>query len=192
MIAMLVAAVWLPVGPAHAAEAKNLIGKPVKALDGERLGSVEDLIVDVEGERVVYVIVHGAERFYTLPLRALDERLRLNMELANALARDASPQDAQFRRAAKLIGQPVEQPGGPRIGTITDIDFDLASGRVEQVLVTTSEGLRYMPAAVLAQGHFPPLTRWQAEHPPADVHDRQGFVRREASDERKRLHHHKW
>ena len=74
----------------------------------------------------------------------------------------------------------------------TDIEFDLESGRVERVLVSTSEGPRNMPATVLAQGHFPPLTRWQAEHPPAEVSDRQGFVRRESSDERRSLHDHKW
>ena len=28
--------------------------------------------------RMLYVIVQGPERFYTLPMRALDERLQLN------------------------------------------------------------------------------------------------------------------
>jgi sporulation protein YlmC with PRC-barrel domain len=127
-----------------------------------------------------------------LPVRAFDERMRLGMDLANAAARDKSQDDPKLRRAAKLIGQSVTNPGDGQIGTIADIEFDLQSGRVEQVLVDTEQGRRNMPASVLTNGRFPPLTRWQAEHPSPEVSERQGLVRREASDERKSLHERKW
>ena len=190
MIAM--AAAWLLPMAALAAQMQDLLGQPVQALNGERVGAVQDLIVDVDAGRVLYVIVQGGQAFHTLPVRALDERLRLDMDLANAMARDQNRDDPKFRRAARLVGQPVEQPGGPRIGTIADIEFDLESGQVERVVVSTSDGPRDMPASVLAQGHFPPLTRWQAEHPPAEVSGEPGFVRREPSDERRSLHDPKW
>lgn len=177
---------------AGAAAVSGLIHDRVKTLRGEPLGTVEELIVDVRAGRVAYVVIAGYERFYTLPLRALDERGRVNLDLANAVARDSSPADPRFRRAARLIGQPVTNPGDGRIGTIADIEFDLRSGDVEQVRVSTPQGPRNMPASVLAHGRFPPLTQWQVEHPSAEVSKRQGFVRREPSEERNRLHDHEW
>jgi sporulation protein YlmC with PRC-barrel domain len=192
MVALLVGAAWLPAMQARAAAVSGLLGDPVENLRGEKVGVVEELIVDVSAGRVAYVIVDSAEKFYTLPVRAFDERMRLSMELSNAVARHKSPEDPKLRRAGKLIGQPVTNPGDGRIGTITDIEFDPETGQVEDVVVETPQGRRNMPAAVLAHGRFPPLTRWQVEHPPAEVSERQGFVRREPSDERRRLHDHEW
>ena len=177
---------------AHGAMVSETLGDPVENQRGEKVGAVDDLIVDVRAGRVLYVIVDAQDRFYTLPVRALGEALRLDMDLANAAARIGPQADPKFRRAARLIGQPVTHPGDGRIGTIADIEFDPESGRVENVVVAVDEGRRNMPAGVLAHGRFPPLTRWRAEHPPADVSERQGFVRREASDQRKRLHDHEW
>lgn len=192
MMAVFVAAAWLPPMQAQAAAVRGLLADAVQNPRGEKLGAVEELIVDVRAGRVVYVVVDSAEKFHTLPVRAFDERMRLDMDLANAVAHDKSRADPKFRRAGKLIGQPVSNPGDGRIGKIADIEFDLQSGKVEQVVVETDQGRRNMPPAVLAHGRFPPLTRWQVEHPPADVDERQGFVRRESSDERKRLHDHEW
>lgn len=192
MIAVFVAAASLPVLEARAAAVNRVLGDTVENRRGEKIGAVEELIVDVRAGRVVYVILDAHDRFYTLPVRALDERMRLNMDLTNAVAHDKSREDAKFRRAGRLIGQPVTHPGDGRIGTIADIEFEPGSGRVERVVVETDRGRRNMPPAVLAHGRFPPLTRWQVEHPPADVSERQGFVRREPSDERRRLHDHEW
>jgi sporulation protein YlmC with PRC-barrel domain len=177
---------------ANAALVREMLGDPVQNLRGEEVGTVEELIVDVRAGRVVYVVIDSVERFYTLPVRAFDERTRLDMALSEAAARDASPEDPKFRRAGKLIGQPVANPGGARIGKIADIEFDPESGRVERVVVDTGQGRHNMPASVLAHGRFPPLTRWQVDHPPAEVSERQGFVRREPSDARTRLHDHQW
>ena len=84
------------------------------------------------------------------------------------------------------------QPGGGEIGSIADIEFDLESGEVQRVLVDTDQGRRNMPPAVLAHGRFPPLTEWQVQNPPADIDERPGFVRREPSSERRRLHNPEW
>jgi sporulation protein YlmC with PRC-barrel domain len=177
---------------AGAATVSGLIHDRLETLQGEPLGTVDELIVDVRAGRVAYVVIAGKERSYTVPLRALDARKRVNLDLANAVARDTSPADPRFRRAGRLVGLPVTNPGDGRIGTIADIEFDLQSGRVEQVRVSTPQGARNMPAAVLAHGRFPPLTQWQVENPSAETSGHQGFVRREPSDERRRLHDHEW
>lgn len=192
LIAMLVAAAWLPLKEAAAAKVGALLGDAVHNLEGVKLGEVDDFIVDVRAGRVLYVIVEGTGRSYTLPIRALDERMRIDMDLSNSLARDKSRQDPKFRRAGRLIGQPVTSPGDGRVGTIADIEFDFQSGEVEQVEVRTPEGERSLPPGVLAHGRFPPLTQWQVENPPAAVSGEQGFVRREPADERKRLHNPQW
>ena len=158
---------------AGAASVGALLGEPVRNLDNQRVGEVADLIIDVQNGKLLYVLVDGGERFYTLPARAFrGEQLRIaQMDLASAAARVESS-DVRFRRAGRLIGQPVTRPGGGRIGSIADIEFNLASGEVQRVLVDTDQGRRNMPPAVLAHGRFPPLTEWQVENPPADVSER--------------------
>jgi sporulation protein YlmC with PRC-barrel domain len=190
--ALLALALSLP-AEAGAMAAGVLIGAAAKDQRGAQVGTVEDLIVDVRDGRVLYVIVDGPQRYFTLPIRALRERegaARLDMRLAGEIAHSDEP---RFRRAARLIGQPLEHPGGERIGTIADIEFDAGDGRVEHVVVSTvAGGSAHFPASTLAHGRFPPLTRWQVEHPMPDASGNFGYLRREPSDERNRLHEHRW
>jgi len=51
-----------------------LIGAEAKDLRGAAVGTVEDLILDVRDGRVLYVIVDGRQRYFTLPIRALRTR----------------------------------------------------------------------------------------------------------------------
>lgn len=178
--------------PVQATGVRALLGEPVRAQTGEPVGVVEDLIVDVRSAKVLYVIVDAEERFYTLPVRAFGEGLRLDMDLKNALARQPDADDPKFRRAARLLGQPIEHARGQRIGEIADIEFDAGSGDVARVVVRTDEGLRNMPPTVLAQGRFPPLTRWQVEHPGPEADGNYGYLRREAGADRRRLHDHEF
>ena len=178
-------------GAAAAATAAALIGAPAESRRGNAVGTVDDVIVDVDGGRVLYVIIDAEDRYYTLPMRALDldaRRPRVDLSLGNALARVAP--DVRLRRAARLIGQPLHRTGGEeRIGTIVDIAFDAESGVVEQVLVRHEDGVTGFPASVLAHGRFPPLTEFQAEHPGPEPLE---HFRVRPSDERKRLHDHEW
>lgn len=177
---------------AGAVAAGVLIGRPIQDLSGQVLGTVEDMIVDVRDARVLYIIVDARERDFTLPIRALREHeggVRLDMSDAGEIARTDDP---RFRRAARLIGQPLMNPNGGRIGTIADIEFDPAAGRVERIVVDVDNGKANFPPSVLAHGRFPPLTRWQAEHPPSDFSGDPGYVRRDPSPERERLHDHRW
>jgi sporulation protein YlmC with PRC-barrel domain len=168
------------------------MGRPVVDLRGETVGTVEDLIVDVRDGQVLYVIVDGPQRFYTLPIRALragDGRAALDMSLAGEIARTDEP---HFRRAGRLIGLPLENPGDGRIGTIVDFELDAGRGRIDYVMVRVDGELARFPPSVLAHGRFPPLTRWQVEHPPYDKAEDAGFLRRDPSSERERLHDPRW
>jgi sporulation protein YlmC with PRC-barrel domain len=160
---------------AQAAAVSELIGERLRDLRGETVGAVQELIVDVREGRVLYIIVEAPQRFLTLPVGALDERLRLDMSLAGSAAQLDAQADPRFRRAGRLLGQALEHTGGERIGVIRDIEFDPGSGEVERVVVHTDQGARDFPASVLAYGRFPPLTRWQAERPSPEVEDK-GFV----------------
>lgn len=175
---------------AQAAAVSEVIGERLRDTRGGPVGVVRDLIVDVREGRVLYVIVEGPERFATLPVRALDERLRVDMSLAGSTARSAEQADPRFRRAARLLGQDVEHTGGARIGTIGDIEFEPGSGRVEHVVLHTEQGARNFPAGVLAQGRFPPLTRDQAEHPSPEIEEK-GWVLPPAP-ERRSFHDPEW
>jgi sporulation protein YlmC with PRC-barrel domain len=173
-----------------AVTATALIGAPADSARGKTLGAVDDLVIDVDGGRVLYVIVDAKDRYYTLPMRALDlaaARPRVDLSLANALARVAP--DVVLRRAARLIGQPLHHTNGERIGTIVDIAFDAQSGVVEQVLVRHEDGVTGFPASVLAHGRFPPLTEYQVEHPGPEPLE---HFQVRPSDERKRLHNPEW
>jgi hypothetical protein len=59
------------------APARELIGGKVLDRDGERLGSLVDLAIDVESVRIGYAVLsfggfrHGGEKLFALPPRAL-------------------------------------------------------------------------------------------------------------------------
>ncbi|HEX6321196.1 MAG TPA: PRC-barrel domain-containing protein [Burkholderiales bacterium] len=166
----------------RAAAAAALLGEPVRNLQGKRVGTVEDLIIDARAGRVLYVIVEGDGRYFTLPVRALHERPRLvDMSLAGAAAYDRWPAKERFRRAARLLGEEVRRAGEERIGVIHDIRYDADSGRVQEVLVRSAErGELSLPPEVLAYGFLPPLTRPRPADPPR------------YSSERNLLHDHDW
>lgn len=176
---------------AEAAAVSELIGERLRDRVGAPAGKVSELILDVRAGRVLYVIVEQGERYVTLPVRALDERLRLDMDAAGEAARLDEQADPRFRRAGKLLGQQVEHTdSGELIGKVRDIEFDPKSGRIEHVVLDTDAGARNFPPGVLAHGRFPPLTRWQAEHPSPEAPER-GFTPR-PSDERRSLHDPRW
>jgi sporulation protein YlmC with PRC-barrel domain len=157
---------------AHAASVTGLLGQPITGLKGQNVGIVEDLILDVQAGRVLYVIVQGTQQHYTVPIRGLyrtpgNGALRLDMDIEGESARISPQADPRFRRAGPLLGQGVEQPGDGTIGTILDIAFDPGSGEIERVIVATPEGERALPPAALAQGRFPPITLWPQEESPA-------------------------
>lgn len=180
MRSLAVILIALAAAQGHAATVGSLLGQPARNLQGERIGTVQDLIIDARAAHLLYVVVENGGRFLTLPARALDERLRLDVSLAGAAAYDRPPPRERFRRAATLIGDQVHRPGEGPIGVIHDIRFDPGTGKVQEVVVRSAErGRVELPPAVLVWGYLPPLTRSPYEPP-------------RYSNERNRLHDHRW
>jgi sporulation protein YlmC with PRC-barrel domain len=176
----------LAAAPALGAQARQFIGQAVHDEGGARVGEVHDLILDVNEARVLYVIIQSQERYHTLPIRALDETLRLDSELAGSIAHSQAFDESRFRRAARLLGTPVSQADGPQLGTIRDFRFDPASGQIDNVLVDTVAGVRDLPASVLAQRELPaPAAAGAARAPEPDASSGFSVV---PSPDRKRLH----
>jgi sporulation protein YlmC with PRC-barrel domain len=182
-------------GAARAASVTQLLDRPVQNERGAPAGTVTELIVDVEAGRVLYLVLDAGERFRTLPVRALGEDLRLDLDDAGEMVRPDGEDDARFRRASALIGDRVTHahPGGAtHVGTIRDIEFDPDSGRIENVIVSTPQGALGVGAAVLAQGRFPPLDPPQGRYATREELGERGWLRGEPSDERRRLHEHQF
>lgn len=179
-----VAFLLLSLDAARAASVNDLVGNAAYDLKGQRIGAIEELVLDVRQGRVLYVIVDGPERYETYPIRALREDAHVDTAAAGRIARPEAENEVRFRRAGRLIGEHINAPGGPKFGVIADIQFDPASGRVEEVLVLTDRGTVGMPASVLAHGRFPPLTRFQVEQPGSTTGNK-GWLRRPPSDERR-------
>ena len=179
-----VACLSLSLGAAHAASVNDLVGNTAYDLKGERIGAIEELVLDVREGRVLYVVVDGPQRYETYPIRALREDAHVDTSAAGRVARPDSENEVRFRRAGRLIGEHVSAPGGSRFGIIADIEFDPASGRVDEVLVLTDRGTVGLPASVLAHGRFPPLPRWQVEQPGSTTGNK-GVIQAPPSDERR-------
>lgn len=158
----------LAVSPAGAASIGELIGERVENLRGETVGHVDELIVDINAGRVLYVIVDRKQGYATLPIGAIErvlprEHVRLDMSLSSSPADLRAGADPRFRRAGKLIGQEVEIPRAGRLGVIHDLEFEPDTGLVTRVDVGTVDGTRGFPASVLSRGRFSPATRWHSE-----------------------------
>ena len=178
---------------AAALDATELLGSPLTSLSGEPVGTVEDLIVDTSAGRVVYLIVDRGARFATYPIGALRRQRTIDRRREGEVARFDSPEDTRFRRAARLIGQPLAHPGATqRIGTIRDFEFDTDSGQITRVVVATDEGESGFAPGVLRHGRFPPLTYWGGDYVDTQDLENLGWLRRPPSDERRRFHDHRW
>jgi sporulation protein YlmC with PRC-barrel domain len=129
--------------------ASELIGKKVANKEGQSLGEVEDLAIDVRSGRIPHVILSFGgvadlgDKLFVFPVNAFTrdkvmDRLVLNVE-RNALKesrgfdRDSWPFDPPLRRASDLRGANVKDSAGQAAGEIEDLEVNLASGRIERV-----------------------------------------------------------
>jgi sporulation protein YlmC with PRC-barrel domain len=139
--ALLVAALLAGPAPALAQEvrASALLGAAVDKPDGENIGYVTDLAIDLASRRVAYAMVRVAgnttrsAQVYGVPLAALRPALQSgHLVLERAAAGNPSPPpDAQLVRASRLIG-----------GDLADLVVDLDSAAVRHVLVSAPGGER--------------------------------------------------
>jgi sporulation protein YlmC with PRC-barrel domain len=129
--------------------ASELIGKQVSSREGEPLGEVEDLAIDVRSGRIPHVILSFGgvadlgDKLFVFPVNAFarDEtrdRLVLNVErsqLKQSRGFDRSnwPFDPPLRRASELRGANVADRDGKPAGEIEDLVVNLETGRIERV-----------------------------------------------------------
>jgi sporulation protein YlmC with PRC-barrel domain len=133
------------------ARASELTGKPVVNPQGESLGRIEDLIIDVRRGAVQYAVVSFGgklrlgHKLYVFPLNAFTrgenrDRVVLNAEpealrQAQGFNKDNWPFDPPLRRATELRGKNVKDSDGKTAGEIEDLVVHMGSGRIEQVIL---------------------------------------------------------
>lgn len=147
--------------------ATKLIGTVVDGNDGKRLGDIEDLVIDLNSQRVQYVVLgHGGvagigEKLFAYPVSALqpgeEDRLRLNV--SKEKLKDAPGFDRQHwpkwgkddyqARVDKYYGEakPVKTDEDPRYVRASDFigkdikdQGDQDVGEIEDVIVNMQDG----------------------------------------------------
>ena len=145
----LVLAGWLLAAGVQAApvSASGLLGARVADAQGERLGSIRDLAVDLDAGTVRYAILEKSEtstqerQLKAVPMGALrpglaQDQLILNQahppSQANLPSRPepAPAGDPRVVRASTILGMDIDHPSGADYGVIHDLILELRDGRV--------------------------------------------------------------
>jgi sporulation protein YlmC with PRC-barrel domain len=120
--------------------ARELIGTPVAGPNGESLGEISDLLLDVRDAGVNYVLLaSGGEegRRFVYPLDAF-RRSGAGLTLEGEFEWRAPWPGVERRdyvRADELLGRAVEDRIGNTVGRLQDVVVNLHSGRTRQFLV---------------------------------------------------------
>jgi sporulation protein YlmC with PRC-barrel domain len=149
------------------AKASELLGTSVKSVEGEELGRLRDLVLDLDDQRVRYAIVErGAKllRYSLVHFDAAREGTHVVLHLSRERL-EASPgmdpgwQGYGLVRASALLGRDVRDSQGRAIGELADIVIDWSGGKVRYALVRARNGSgpgERVPLAALAvrNGHL--------------------------------------
>ena len=174
-VVMLAALGGLPGANVHATpvSASGLLGARVADEQGERLGTIRDLAVDVDAGMVRYAILEQSEtstqerQFKAVPMTALRPGLARDQLIldraqppsqANLPSRPgpAPADDPQVVRASTILGMDIDHPSGADYGVIHDLIVELRDGRVlhaEVRLDAANPVRREVPLSAL---RFPP------------------------------------
>jgi sporulation protein YlmC with PRC-barrel domain len=150
-------------------DASTLLGVRVASPQGERLGTVRDLAIDIRSGTVAYAIVNLHDpsaldsSLQAVPLEALRPGLardQLVLERpATAGGRGGPSREAEARlmRASSVLGMDIDHPSGADYGVIRDLVVDLHTGRVLHASVgldaAPDDAVRKVPFSAL---RFPP------------------------------------
>lgn len=149
-------------------DASALLGAVVRNPQGERLGAIEDLAVDVEHGSVAYAMVAyddaGMMRVDPRPVALADLHPslvpgHLVLDPGAAAGGSAQPQPGgRLLRASSVLGMSIEHPSGAAYGVVVDLEVDLQTARVQHAVVRLDAGageppLHEVPFAAL---RFPP------------------------------------
>jgi len=142
MMAMLLAAALALFAQAHEVEgdirASELVGLPVAGTDGEVLGRVAALLLDVRETGVNYLVLASGgqeDPRFAHPLEAF-RRAGSGLALEDRFARRAPrPAGGHHVPAEQLLGRGVDDRIGNTVGRLHDVVVNLHSGRPRQFLV---------------------------------------------------------
>jgi sporulation protein YlmC with PRC-barrel domain len=141
LLALFVALAALPLQAAHArdAHASGLLSDPVANAQGRRIGTLDDLLVDVYAGRVRYALIDRGRRSFAYPATALQPDIRSGgVVLGEGRTSASAPGTERHGRlvgATHLIGREVRFADGRPAGELRDLVFDLESGAVLYALV---------------------------------------------------------
>jgi sporulation protein YlmC with PRC-barrel domain len=119
-------------------QADALIGKTVKSPDGEALGRIRDLVVDLDDNRVRYAIVEAQERLFRYSLAQFDPSRdgdHVVFYVAKGRLQDSRGMDPDWEgfgvvRTSELLGRQIRDRDGRRIGELTGLAIDWVDGSV--------------------------------------------------------------
>lgn len=192
---------WLLAAAAHAAPgplaASTLLGMKVRDPATGTEGRLDELVVDLHGNRVHYALLAMGERLLTEPMRNLRyvaERGELVLE-ARSREPVAPRPGMALVRATALIGWDVESRPGVVLGRVVDFIVAPESGRVPfagvRLQADPAAGLRAVPLEAFAMyalranlvftGEPEALRQAQRFAPESMARPSAGFVERQAT-----------
>ncbi len=152
LLAGLLLAVAALAAHASAVSASALLGIVVTNPQGEKLGTIQDLAVDVKSGSIAYAIVDyrdpSAMRIDVRPVALTELRPglapgRLVLDPSAAGGGTTAPREhARLLRASTVLGMKIEHPTGADYGVIDDIVVDLETARVQHAVVRLDVGGR--------------------------------------------------
>jgi sporulation protein YlmC with PRC-barrel domain len=117
--------------------------RPVVSLaDAERLGFVDDILIDTERSTVVgFVIRHGGivthhEAMLLTDVRAIGEDALTVADASKLNARKKFAELQAARTGSQLFGSRVLDESGSQIGKLADVDADFTSGAVQSWILS--------------------------------------------------------
>jgi sporulation protein YlmC with PRC-barrel domain len=124
--------------------ASALIGKSVLDRRGERLGEIDDLVLDLERGTASFALVEsGGLLGLFAELRAFpvgwlapgarDEAVRLDIDAAELDA--AARQAPHGLRASEILGRPVRDASGREAGELRDLVVNLGDGALRHAVI---------------------------------------------------------
>lgn len=120
--------------------ASELLGKPVFDADGKALGELEDLVLELNGERVRYAVIGPGRALGLGEDRKAYLLTTLRLQGHERLVVDGAAMPRPHRRSAgipasEIIGRKVQHKDGAHLGEIRDLTVNLGTGYVNHVMV---------------------------------------------------------
>jgi sporulation protein YlmC with PRC-barrel domain len=143
---------------AQLVRASDLIGMEVKNAEGESLGEIQDLGVEINHNRVQYLLLDAEDMMFAYPFHAFrfpagSDHVLLNgsaQRIENAPRADPNKAgnesfESAVTLASDLLALVLASPAGDQVGDIVDVVIDLTRGTAPFVLAEFGVTQRAVP-----------------------------------------------